>query len=284
MYKIEHYVSVNAVGSAVVLEEMVARKQQLKRVVIASSMSIYGEGAYRNVAGETVFPRLREEEALAAQRFECVGSDGKALTPIPTSEDKALHPTSVYAVTKRDQEELFLSVGNAYDIPTVALRYFNIYGTRQALSNPYTGVMAIFSSRLLNRNAPLIFEDGHQTRDFVNVADIVQANLLAMTTEAGIGGAYNIGTGQPTSVREVAELLSDQLDFPDPPTFTKQFRAGDIRHCFADIARAKKDLGFSPRVSLPEGMSELLAWLRGQSAEDHVEQAAEELSRRGLTR
>lgn len=284
MYEIERYVSVNSVGAAVLLEGVVERRGQIRKMIVASSMSIYGEGAYETAAGERVHPGLRSEDDLAARRFELLGVGGEPLRPVPTPEDKPLQPTSIYAVTKRDHEEMFLSVGAAYGIPTVALRYFNIYGTRQSLSNPYTGVMAIFSSRLLNRHRPLIFEDGRQTRDFVHVSDVVRANLLALERSEADGRVYNVGTGRPTSVLRVAELLADQLDFAEPPDVVAKYRAGDIRHCFADIGCIRSELGFEPRVALEEGMRELLAWLRSQRALDRVEHAARELESRGLTR
>jgi dTDP-L-rhamnose 4-epimerase len=190
----------------------------------------------------------------------------------------------VYAVTKRDHEELFLSVGDAYGIPTVALRYFNAYGTRQSLSNPYTGVMAIFSSRLLNGNAPLVFEDGGQSRDFVHVSDIVAANLLAMQREAAVGGVFNVGTGRATSVLEIGRLLARELGLAIEPEISGRFRAGDIRHCIADPSAAARDLGFEARTALADGMRELLAWLRTQAPEDRVDGARAELEARGLTR
>ena len=212
------------------------------------------------------------------------GANGRALRAIPTPETKPIQPTSVYAVTKRDHEELFLAVGNAYHIPTVALRYFNVYGSRQALSNPYTGVAAIFSSRLLNGNRPLINEDGEQSRDFVHVSDIVQANLLAMRCDAEGGRVYNVGTGRPTSVKQVAELLADRLGLDLAPDVTNRFRAGDIRHCYADITRARDELGYEPTVRFEDGVSELIDWVREESAEDHVEAATQELIERGLAR
>jgi dTDP-L-rhamnose 4-epimerase len=175
-------------------------------------------------------------------------------------------------------------VGAAYDIPVVALRYFNVYGPRQALSNPYTGVVAIFSSRLLNRRPPRIYEDGNQTRDFVHVSDIVQANLLALEQDAANGRVYNVGTGRPTSVRQVADALGELLDFGEPPELLGQYRAGDIRHCVADISRIERELGYRPRVAFADGLRELLAWLRTQSPEDSVEAAGRELAARGLTR
>jgi dTDP-L-rhamnose 4-epimerase len=285
MYQIEHYVSVNSVGAAVLLEEVLARRDRIQKLVVASSMSIYGEGAYRDAAsGEIVHPALRDESQLAAREFDFAGTGGEPLEPVPTPEEKPLVPTSVYAVTKRDHEELFLAVGAGYGIPTTALRYFNIYGPRQSLNNPYTGVIAIFSSRLLNRKSPLIFEDGEQSRDFVHVSDIVRANLLALESPQADGRIYNVGTGRRTSILQVAETLADQLDFPDPPEIAGSFRAGDIRHCYASVERASKELGFTPQITLEEGMRELLGWLRTQRADDRVEQAARELAERGLTR
>jgi len=284
MYEIERYVSVNSLGAAVLLEELVERRAQLRRVVVASSMSLYGEGAFVDADGATVFPRLRSDAQLAARRFELEDAQGRPLRPIPTPETKPLLPTSVYAVTKRDHEELFLAVGAAYGIPTVALRYFNTYGTRQALSNPYTGVIAIFSGSLLNGHAPVIFEDGGQSRDFVHVSDIVGANLLAMERDAAVGGVYNVGTGRATSVLEVAHTLAREIGVAIEPEVVGRFRAGDIRHCFADPRAAARDLGFEARTSLEAGMRELLAWLRTQSAVDRVAQARKELEARGLTR
>ncbi len=283
MYQIEHYVSVNAVGAAVLLEGIVERRAQLRKVVVASSMSIYGEGSYRTPDGRLVHPPLRREADLAARRFELF-ENGTELVPLGTPEDKPLQPTSIYAITKRDHEEMFLAVGAAYGIPVTALRYFNVYGPRQALSNPYTGVVAIFSSRLLNRRPPLVYEDGRQTRDFVHVSDIVQANLLALEQDAANGRVYNVGTGRATSVLQVAETLSELLDFGEPPEVLGKYRAGDIRHCVADISRIERELGYRPRVAFADGLRELLAWLRTQKAEDTVDAASRELAARGLTR
>jgi dTDP-L-rhamnose 4-epimerase len=284
MYEMQRYVSANSLGAAVLLEEIVARRDRIRKMLVASSMSIYGEGAYRNASSEVVHPSLRSEADLAARRFEIADADGRPLEAIPTPETKTLQPTSIYAVTKRDHEEMFLAVGAAYGIPAVALRYFNIYGTRQALSNPYTGVMAIFSARLLNRHPPMIFEDGLQSRDFVHVSDVVQANLLAMEKDAADGKVYNVGTGNPTTILRIAGLLAEQLDFPQPPDVVGRYRAGDIRHCYADISRIRDELGYRPAVSLADGVEELLAWLRSQTAVDKIDQAARELEVRGLAR
>ena len=284
MYEIERYVSANAVGAAVLLEEVVRRRDRIRKLLVASSMSLYGEGAYRDASGALVSPGLRGEEQLRARRFELEDDAGRVLVPVPTPETKPLQPTSIYAVTKRDHEEMFLVVGAAYGIPTVALRYFNIYGTRQSLSNPYTGVIAIFASRLLNRRRPLVFEDGRQTRDFVHVSDVVRANLAALDHAAANGRVYNVGTGAATSVLQVAEILAGELGFSEPPEVTQRYRAGDIRHCVADPSRIARELGFRARVTLDEGMRELLDWLRDEPASDRVDEAARELAARGLTR
>lgn len=286
MYEIVRYVKANDLGTAVLLEEMIKRPSQFKKLVVASSMSIYGEGAYRcNQCGCDVYPLLRSDEQLAAHdwEFKCEKC-GRVLETIGTPEEKQLFPTSVYAVTKQDQEQYCLAVGRAYKIPTVAFRYFNVYGTRQALSNPYTGVCAIFSSRLLNDQAPTIFEDGEQSRDFVHVSDIVQANLLALETSGGDYQAMNIGTGRATSVKQIARLLAKGLGKEIDPEIVGKYREGDIRHCVADIAKARKLLGYGPKVTLEVGLAELLDWLGEQDAEDRVESATAELAERSLVK
>lgn len=285
MYEIERYVRANDLGTAVVLEAVLARKSQIKKLVVASSMSIYGEGAYTCADCGPIAPQLRPTEQLRDRRWEVECPNcGKNLAPAPTSEEKPLFPTSVYAVTKQDQEQFCISVGRSYGIPTVALRYFNVYGTRQALSNPYTGVCAIFSARLLNGNRPLIFEDGEQTRDFVHVSDIVRANLLALETDRANYQAINVGTGRPTSVRTVCDLLAKGLGLDLEPEIVAKYREGDIRHCVADISKAKSLLGYEPQVSLEQGIPELLSWVRAQAAQDQVESATAELESRQLVR
>ena len=202
----------------------------------------------------------------------------------PTAETKPLRPTSVYAVNKRDHEELFLSVGAAYGIPAVALRFFNVYGERQALSNPYTGVAAIFASRLLNDRPPLIFEDGDQTRDFVDVRDITRACVLALTKDGADGRTLNVGTGVPTSVRDVARVIAGGLGKSIEPEVVNQYRAGDIRHCYADTRLAEELLDFRAEIAFEQGMADLLAWLEGREAMDTVDAAREALVARGLAR
>ena len=286
MYEIERYTSVNAIGAAVVLEEVVRRRDAIRKLVVASSMSIYGEGQYRNprTRESGIAPGLRPESQLAAKQWELLGEDGGPLEPEPTAETKPLRPTSVYAVNKRDHEELFLSVGAAYGIPAVALRFFNVYGERQALSNPYTGVAAIFSSRLLNDREPLVFEDGNQTRDFIDVRDLVRGCALALTTDGADGSTVNLGTGRATSIVEVARAIAGGLDKAIKPEIVEQYRAGDIRHCFADTALAGELLGFRSEIAFEDGMRDLLAWLEGQEAVDAVDSAREALVARGLAR
>jgi len=285
MYEMRRYTNANTFGTAVLLEAIVAAPKRIQRFIVASSMSIYGEGAYRCPQCGEVHPQLRPASQLAERCWEMTcpncGSDSR---PVPTRESKPLFPTSVYAITKQDQEQFALVVGRAYGIPTVALRYFNVYGRRQSLSNPYTGVCAIFSSRLLNDQAPVIFEDGEQTRDFVHVSDIVRANLLAMESDRAAFQAINIGTGTPTSVREIAERLAKGLGKHLSPRIVGRYREGDIRHCVAGISRARDLLDYEPRVALDTGLPDLLEWLQGEGAEDRVAAATTELEQRGLVR
>jgi dTDP-L-rhamnose 4-epimerase len=286
MYEIERYTSVNALGCAVLLEEVLDRRDAIQRLLVASSMSIYGEGQYANPAtGEHgLAPGLRSESQLAKRDWEVRASDGSALAPEPTTETKPLKPTSVYAVGKRDHEELVLAVGAAYGIPALALRFFNVYGERQALSNPYTGVVAIFASRLLNRKRPLVFEDGGQTRDFIDVRDVARACALALDASAPTSEAINVGTGRATSVLEIAETLAGGLDLEIEPEVVGQYRAGDIRHCYADPRKATALLGFTARIGFEDGTQDLLRWLEGQEADDLVDAAHEALTARGLAR
>jgi dTDP-L-rhamnose 4-epimerase len=284
MYEIERYVSVNAIGAAVVLEEALAVRDRLEKIVVASSMSIYGEGLYRCPAEDVdVVPAPRTEAQLAAHDWELrCPSCGTPLRPLPTPETKPLQPTSVYAVGKRDHEELTLSVGRAYGIPSTALRFFNAYGTRQALSNPYTGVAAIFSSRLLNGRPPVVFEDGAQSRDFVHVGDVAAAVAAALEPGAADYEAVNVATGRSVSVAEVAETLAGVLEIDIAPEIRNEFRAGDIRHCFGDPSKARELLAWEPQVAFDEGMRELAGWLVDQTAVDRVDEATEALTRRGL--
>jgi dTDP-L-rhamnose 4-epimerase len=284
MYRIAEYTATNTLGTAHLLQALVDGGIEPDRLVVASSMSIYGEGRYVRPDGTAPTTARRDAEQLRRHDWELRDPDGTPLSSRPTDEDKLLDPTSIYALTKADQERMTLQIGEAYEIPSVALRFFNIYGPRQALSNPYTGVAAIFSSRLLNGNAPLIFEDGEQSRDFVSVHDVVQALMLAAESEAAVGQAINVGSGRAVTVREIAATLASVLGEEVEPEITSRYRVGDIRHCFADIGRARELLGYEPRVGLDEGMAELVGWLREQERPaDGVQRHAAELAARGLT-
>ncbi|HWM94043.1 MAG TPA: NAD-dependent epimerase/dehydratase family protein [Thermoanaerobaculia bacterium] len=282
MYEIEKYTSVNNLGTAVLLEALAERP--VRRLVVASSMSIYGEGLYTDAEGRPVIGQERGLERLKTHDWEVRDEEGRPLTPVPTPESKTPCLSSVYALSKYDQERLCLVVGRAYSIPTVALRFFNVYGTRQALSNPYTGVLAIFASRLLNGNPPLIFEDGYQMRDFVHVSDVARASRLALEVDAARDQVFNIGSGRQYTVREIARAMSEVLGHEGiEPEITGKYRVGDIRHCFADIALARRALGYEPQMPLERGLIELSSWLEGQVACDRVAEAREELAARGLT-
>ena len=282
MYQISEYTSVNNEGTANLLQLLIERP--VKRLVVASSMSLYGEGLYRTPHGELLAGAERTVAQLKAHKWELRDLDGDLLKPVPTPESKAPALASVYALSKYDQERMCLIVGRAYNIPAVALRFFNVYGPRQALSKPYTGVMAIFASRLLNDNPPSIFEDGLQRRDFVSVYDIARACRLALEKPEAEGGVFNIGSGQNYTIKELAERIIEVMGKDHlQPNITGKYRVGDVRHCFADISRAQRVLGYRPRMTLEKGLTELVSWLEGQVAEDRVEQASAELSARGLT-
>jgi dTDP-L-rhamnose 4-epimerase len=282
MYQIENYTSSNGVGTAVLLEALA--KRPVERLIVASSMSIYGEGLYRTREGRSVEGHERSLAQVKLHDWEVRGPDGEALEPIPTPETKCPALPSVYAISKYDQERLCMTVARAYDIPAVALRFFNIYGTRQALSNPYTGVLAIFAARFLNNQPPLINEDGFQRRDFVSVRDIVRACRLALEVEGASGHVLNIGSGEHRTIGEVATQMAKVLDRGHiEAEITGRYRMGDIRNCFADISRAREVLGYEPRYTLEKGLAELAEWLEGQTAEDHAVEASRELAARGLS-
>lgn len=282
MYELKQYTDTNTTGTAVILEEVL--KGSVEKFIVASSMSIYGEGLYRAPDGRVVQATERTLDQLKMSDWEIRNAEGEVLTPIPTPETKSPSLASVYALSKYYQERLCLLTGAAYKIPTVALRFFNVFGSRQALSNPYTGVLAIFASRLLNGNAPLIYEDGLQRRDFVSVHDVATACRLALETPAAAGRVFNIGSGKYYSVKEIAERFAGVLGKTGiEPQIMYKYRVGDIRHCIADISLAREILGYRPSVSLEEGLTELALWLDGQIAHDRVMEATAELNTRGLT-
>ncbi len=285
MYEMARYIDVNALGTAVLMEEVLRRRDVVRRLVAASSMVVYGDGAYRCAEHGRVTAPPREAEDLAAHRWEPRCPVCRSFVePVPTSEDSALAPTSPYAIGKLACEQLVLIAGRAHDIECVALRYLNVYGPRQALGNPYTGVAAIFCTRLLAGRRPLVFEDGEQQRDLVHVDDVVRANLLAMTSAAAVGHAVNVGTGASITVSALATTLARALAPGVEPDVSLRWRAGDIRHCWADTACARELLGFVAMKERAAALAELAEWVATRAPVDRTEDAVAELTARGLIR
>jgi len=286
MYQIEHYIETNTRGTATLLDLLVNEDHNVKKLIVASSMSIYGEGAYfcENCQTE-VYPYQRTIENLQTGRWEYqCPSCHSALSPQPIREDKKLLPTSIYAMSKRHQEEMCLLIGKTYGVPTVALRYFNVYGPRQSLSNPYTGACAIFLGRILNGKQPYIFEDGQQSRDFIHVEDVANANLKALTNNGADYTAINIGTGKPTTILQLAQQIAKAHNSTLQPHISNQYRKGDIRHAYADTKKAKELLGFEAKVNLQEGIQKLATWTQANKwlAQDYFDQALKELESKKL--
>ncbi|SPU47049.1 dTDP-glucose 4,6-dehydratase [Brevundimonas diminuta] len=280
MTNIVDYTRNNVMAAAVVLETLSQRPHTVERIAVASSMSIYGEGDYvRPSTGAHVTTDIRPHAQLEARHWDLM-VDGEPLEPCPTPEEKLLQPNSIYAVNKRDHEEMFLSVGRALRIPTVALRLFNAYGSRQALSNPYTGVAAIFISRLMNDQPPLVFEDGRQMRDFVHVQDVAEAFATVLDDDREIWDVFNVGSGAPVSINEIAGVLARLLGKNIAPEVLNRYRVGDIRHCFGDISKIERTFGFTPRRSMDEGMEELISWVsHARTPIDRSAESLEQLSR-----
>ena len=283
MYEVKKYIETNVNGTANLLDLLVNTEHNVKKLLVASSMSIYGEGSYKCENCGYIEPGLRTLEQMRDRDFELhCPKCGNYLEPIATPEDKKLASNSIYAISKKVQEELCLTIGKAYSIPVVALRYFNVYGPRQSLSNPYTGVVAIFMSRIKNNKPPIIFEDGNQSRDFISVYDIVRANIIAMRSSNANYEVFNVGTSKPITIKRVAEILIELYGINIKPLITNNFRKGDVRHCFADISKIKSKLGFEPKVGFEQGLKELIEWSKHEEAVDKVEDATKELKNKGL--
>jgi len=283
MYQIERYVRDNCLGTALFLDILANEKHSVKKMLVASSMTAYGEGMYTCPKCKLVQqPQLRDIKNLEQKIWEplCRSCDTQ-LKPIPTPEETRLTSPSVYSITKKTQEELFISIGKAYQIPSVALRFFNAFGTRQSLSNPYCGVAAIFLSRVKNKQPPLLNEDGLQTRDFVHVRDIASAITLCLENSEADYEVFNIGSGIPTPIAEVARICLTLYNSKLTPEITGKFRSFDIRHCFADISKLKK-LGWQPTISFAQGIQEVYDWSKTEVAVDLVDEAMQELSKHRL--
>jgi dTDP-L-rhamnose 4-epimerase len=282
MYEIDRYTSVNELGTAVLFQALI--EKPVRRVVVASSMSIYGEGLYRKVDGQPDESIERDPERIGRGEWDPVDAQGRPVTPLPTPESKRGALASVYAIGKFVQERMTLTVTHAYGMEGAALRLWNAYGPGQALSNPYTGVLAIFAARIANGQSPMIFEDGRQRRDFVHAEDVARAFLLALDRPEAVGRTYNIGSGVDRTVTEVAASLAKAMGREDiQPVIAGGMRKGDIRHCFPDLTAAERDLGYKAQTNYDAGLAELAEWVARQQVEqDRVVEARKELERRGL--
>lgn len=287
MYDVKKYVDANTAATASLLDLLVNKKNSVKKLVVASSMSIYGEGKYYcEKCAEDRYPTLRSTEQMDEKIWEHLCPDcNSPLKPLPTDENKPQMPSSIYAMTKKHQEEMSLLIGQTYGIPTVALRYLNVYGPRQSLSNPYTGVCAIFAQRILNQKPPFVFEDGKQLRDFIHVSDVAKANILALESSSANYQSINVGTGKPTSILKISMLLNDVFNSSIVPKISGKYRTGDVRHCYGDITKARNLLHFEPSINIEKGISDLVNWskLNKGNAKDLFEKAYNELKSRGLT-
>jgi dTDP-L-rhamnose 4-epimerase len=281
MYEIARYVGSNDLGTAVLLEAMIGLP--IKRIVVASSMSVYGEGLYVTHGGDRLGFIRRNGARIKAGKWDPLGPNGEALTPVATDEEKPVDLASIYALTKFAQERQVLIFGEAYGVEAVALRLFNVFGAGQALSNPYTGVLANFASRLANQQPPMIFEDGKQRRDFVHVRDVARSFRLALEQPRATGHVINIGSGQAYTIAEVATLLADAMGLPEiGPEILGKARSGDIRNCFADISKARRLLGFEPQYRLENSLGPFAEWVRSSGAIDRGAEMKRQLEERGL--
>lgn len=283
MYEIEHYVKVNSLGTALLLDILANQKHTVKKIVVAASMSSYGEGTYKCRKCAVVRPPLRKEDQLLKKDWELhCPNCGRYIEPIPTSETAKQNSNSIYAIGKKEQEEMVLNIGMAYRIPAVALRYFNVYGTRQSLSNPYNGVVAIFMSRIKNNKPPVINEDGLQARDFIHIQDVTNANIMSLESPRADYQVFNVGGGKPITIKEVALTLIKLYKSKVVPEISFKIRKLDVRHCFADIAKIKKMIGWIPKVQLEDGLKEIIKWSEHEEAIDRVDFAMKQLEKRGL--
>jgi dTDP-L-rhamnose 4-epimerase len=283
MFQVRKYVDVNSSGTGNLLDILANEAHSVQKLIVASSMSIYGEGLYQTKDGRIVEAGERAEADLQKKRWECYDpKTGEPLKPCPTPETKEPRVSSIYAITKKNQEEQVMVFGKAHQLPVVALRYFNTYGPRQSLNNPYTGVAAIFLNRLKCGQPILVFEDGEQQRDFVSVHDIVQANLLALEKREADYEVFNVGSGQPISINALADVVMKEYGKQVSKDVVGKYRKGDIRHCYADITKIRKRLGFEPRITMADGMRELIAASENEACEEKADFRMDYLTKRKL--
>jgi dTDP-L-rhamnose 4-epimerase len=279
MYEISRYCDFSIQQTAVLVEK-ISQHKNIRKLVVASSMSVYGEGKYLKQNGEIVRPgdRLHYSSAGSFDLFD----GNQKMQPIPISEDDHLSPYSIYGLTKLTQEKLALITGKAYDIPTIALRYFGVYGRRQSLTNPYAGLVAMFAGSIMNGKAPMVFEDGEQIRDFIHVKDVARANVIALT-ETGIPtGAYNLTSGIPTTVKQVADILCQIINPTIEPHLTQKYRKGDIRHCFGDVKKIEQHMGFKTQIDIVEGLQDFADWVIAQKQFNNMSVMEGELLNKSL--
>lgn len=284
MYEIERYTEVNIKGTAILLDILTNEKHDVKKIIIASSRAIYGEGKYLCKKHGTVYPLAREEKYLSKGDFnvKCPICENN-VELVGTTEDSAIHPTSIYGFTKQAQEQMCMIVGKSLNLPVVAFRYQNVFGPGQSLKNPYTGILSIFSTRIKNKNNIDIFEDGLESRDFVYIDDVVDATILGIEKEEADYESFNVGTGIPINVITVAKILKEKYGIDVPINITKNYRLGDIRHNYADISKIRKKLGFEPRFNFEEGISKFVDWVNTQVIEkDNYDKSIAEMKKKGL--
>ena len=284
MYEVQRYVDVNVGGTGLLLDILTNTANSVKKIVIASSRAVYGEGRYHCPEHGIVFPSVRVTEDLSQGDFNCkCPMCNKNVELLATSEDSKIHPTSVYGITKQNQEQLVMTVAKSIGIDAIAFRYQNVYGPGQSLSNPYTGILSIFSTRIKNGNGINIFEDGMETRDFVYIDDVVSATILGLEDKNANGQIYNVGTGINTNVLTVAETLCTFYEKRVSLTISGNYRLGDIRHNFADISKIRRELGYQPNWSFEKGLLAFVNWVNDQSIqEDKYDESILEMQKKGL--
>lgn len=283
MYELHKYVEVNIGGTAKMLEYLEKNSHSVRKILVASSRALYGEGRYINANGQFIYPPARKLTDLKKGIYDLVDETGKLLSLTSTDESSLVHPTSVYGITKQAQEQLVMTVSPSAGIIPVALRYQNVFGPGQSLANPYTGILSIFSTRILHNREILIFEDGNESRDFVYIDDVVSATHKALISESADGQIFGIGSGIPTSVIKAAKTLMEKLNIEVGMRVTGEFRVGDIRHNYADLNKAKNILGYQPQFNFEEGISEFVEWVKRQPIQqDNYDKSIGELRNRGL--
>lgn len=284
MYEISRYIDVNIGGTAILLDILANTTHSVKKVIVASSRSIYGEGKYIDSNNKIIYPLSREDKNMSQGRFELYDSQNEAqLQVVATDEDSAIHPSSVYGITKQNQEQMVLTVCPTIGVAGVAFRYQNVYGPGQSLTNPYTGILSIFSGRILEEKDINIFEDGQESRDFVYIDDVVTATILGLEKEEANNNVFNVGTGIPTNVLTVCEELYKNYDKEPNYRITGNYRLGDIRHNFADLTKISNTLGFKPSVSFHEGINKFCTWVKQQDVKSEgYEKSLQEMKDKGL--